>query len=188
MKKNAIVLGVLGLFSGLVSAQSSVTMYGVVDVAVERVKGATSLTRVTSGQQQGSRWGLRGSEDLGGGLKALFVLETGFNADTGTLGQGGRMFGRQSFVGLGGGWGAVRLGRQYTPMDDIVSIIGTKTYDVLSVVPIIGNGDYNRVDNALTYVSPTVANTVFQLQYSLGEERVSTNTSADFAKQASAHA
>ncbi len=163
-------------------------MYGVVDVAVERVKGATSLTRVTSGQQQGSRWGLRGSEDLGGGLKALFVLETGFNADTGTLGQGGRMFGRQSFVGLGGGWGAVRLGRQYTPMDDIVSIIGTKTYDVLSVVPIIGNGDYNRVDNALTYVSPTVANTVFQLQYSLGEERVSTNTSADFAKQASAHA
>ncbi|WP_367187663.1 porin [Hydrogenophaga sp.] len=183
-----MVLGVLGLFSGLVSAQSSVTMYGVVDVAVERVKGATSLTRVTSGQQQGSRWGLRGSEDLGGGLKALFVLETGFNADTGTLGQGGRMFGRQSFVGLGGGWGAVRLGRQYTPMDDIVSIIGTKTYDVLSVVPIIGNGDYNRVDNALTYVSPTVANTVFQLQYSLGEERVSTNTSADFAKQASAHA
>ncbi|WP_300651580.1 porin [Hydrogenophaga sp.] len=176
------------MFSGLVSAQSSVTMYGVVDVAVERVKGATSLTRVTSGQQQGSRWGLRGSEDLGGGLKALFVLETGFNADTGTLGQGGRMFGRQSFVGLGGGWGAVRLGRQYTPMDDIVSIIGTKTYDVLSVVPIIGNGDYNRVDNALTYVSPTVANTVFQLQYSLGEERVSTNTSADFAKQASAHA
>ena len=152
MKKNAIVLGVLGLFSGLVSAQSSVTMYGVVDVAVERVKGATSLTRVTSGQQQGSRWGLRGSEDLGGG------------------------------------WGAVRLGRQYTPMDDIASIIGTKTYDVLSVVPIIGNGDYNRVDNALTYVSPTVANTVFQLQYSLGEERVSTNTSADFAKQASAHA
>ena len=188
MKKNAIALGVLGLFSGLVSAQSSVTMYGVVDVAVERVKGATSLTRVTSGQQQGSRWGLRGTEDLGGGLKAMFVLETGFNADTGTLGQGGRMFGRQNFVGLGGNWGAVRLGRQYTPMDDIVSIIGTKTYDVMSVVPIIGNGDYNRVDNALTYVSPTVANTVFQLQYSLGEERVSTNTSADFAKQASAHA
>ena len=174
MKKNVIALGVLGLFSGLVSAQSSVALYGVVDVAVERVKGATSLTRVTSGQQQGSRWGLRGTEDLGGGLKAMFVLEAGINADTGTLGQGGRAFGRQSYVGLGGGWGAVRLGRQYTPMDDIASIIG--------------NGDDNRVDNALTYVSPTVANTVFQLQYSLGEERASTNTSKDFAKQLSAHA
>ena len=188
MKKNAIALGVLGLFSGLVFAQSSVALYGVVDVAVERVKGATSLTRVTSGQQQGSRWGLRGTEDLGGGLKAMFVLEAGINADAGTLGQGGRGFGRQSFVGLGAGWGTVRLGRQYSPMDDIAGIIGTKVYDVLSVVPIIGNGDYNRVDNALTYVSPTVANTVFQLQYSLGEERASTNASADFAKQVSAHA
>lgn len=188
MKRNAITLGVLGLFSGLACAQSSVTLYGVVDVAVERIKGATSLTRVTSGQQQGSRWGLRGTEDLGGGLKAMFLLENGFNADVGTLGQGGRMFGRQGYVGLGGGWGAVRLGRQYTPMDDIASIVGTKVYDVLSVVPIIGNGDYNRVDNAITYVSPTVANTVFQLQYSLGEERASTDASKAFAKQVSAHA
>ena len=188
MKKNAIVLGVLGLFSGLVSAQSSVTMYGVVDVAVERVKGATSLTRVTSGQQQGSRWGLRGTEDLGGGLKAMFVLENGFNADVGTLGQGGRLFGRQGYVGLGGGWGAVRLGRQYTPMDDIAGIIGTKVYDVVSVVPIIGNGDYNRVDNAITYLSPTVGSTTFQVQYSLGEERSSADASPDFGKQFSLHA
>lgn len=188
MKRNAIAFAALGLISGLAAAQSSVTLYGVVDVAVERVKGATSLTRVTSGQQQGSRWGLRGTEDLGGGLKAMFLLESGFNADVGTLGQGGRLFGRQGYVGLGGGWGAVRLGRQYTPMDDIASVIGTKTYDVLSVVPIIGNGDYNRVDNAITYVSPTVANTVFQLQYSLGEERVSTDASKDFGKQVSAHA
>lgn len=188
MKRNAIALAALGLISGMASAQSSVTLYGVVDMAVERVKGATSLTRVTSGQQQGSRWGLRGVEDLGGGLKATFLLESGFNADVGTLGQGGRLFGRQGYVGLGGQWGTVRLGRQYTPMDDVASIIGTKVYDVVSVVPIIGNGDYNRVDNAITYVSPTIASTVFQLQYSLGEERASTNTSADFAKQVSAHA
>ncbi|WP_382324125.1 porin [Hydrogenophaga sp. UC242_50] len=156
MKKHAIALAALGLVSGYASAQSSVTLYGVVDVALERVKGATSVTRVTSGQQQGSRWGLRGTEDLGGGLKATFLLESGFNADVGTLGQGGRLFGRQGYVGLGGNWGTVRLGRQYTPMDDIASIIGTKVYDVVSVVPIIGNGDYNRVDNAITYVSPTV--------------------------------
>lgn len=188
MKKHAIALGVLGLFSGWAQAQSSVTLYGVVDLAVERVKGATSLVRLTSGQQQGSRWGLRGVEDLGGGLKASFVLESGFNADAGTSGQGGRLFGRQAFLGLGGDWGTVRLGRQYTPMDDIAGIVGTKTYDVLSVVPIIGNGDYNRVDNAITYLSPSIAGTTFQLQYSLGEERASTNTSKDFAKQVSAHA
>lgn len=188
MKRQAITLGVLGLFTGLVHAQSSVTLYGVVDVAVERIKGATSVVRLSSGQQQGSRWGLRGVEDLGGGLKASFVLESGFNADVGTSGQGGRLFGRQAFLGLGSDWGTVRLGRQYTPMDDIAGIVGTKGYDVLSVVPIIGNGDYNRVDNAITYLSPAVANTVFQLQYSLGEERASTNTSEDFAKQVSAHA
>jgi len=188
MKRHAIALGVLGLFSGWAQAQSSVTLYGVVDLAVERVKGATSLVRLTSGQQQGSRWGLRGVEDLGGGLKASFVLESGFNADAGTSGQGGRLFGRQAFLGLGGDWGTVRLGRQYTPMDDIAGIVGTKTYDVLSVVPIIGNGDYNRVDNAITYLSPSIAGTTFQLQYSLGEERASTNTSKDFAKQVSAHA
>lgn len=178
----------LGLFSATAFAQSSVTLYGVVDLAFERLKGGTSVTRVTSGQQQGSRWGLRGTEDLGGGLKAMFVLESGFNADTGTSGQGGRMFGRQAYLGLGGQWGAVRVGRQYTPMDDIAGIVGTKTYDVLSVVPIIGNGDYNRVDNAITYISPAIASTVFQVQYSLGEERLSTNTSQDFAKQVSAHA
>lgn len=188
MKRNAITLGILGFFSATAFAQSSVTLYGVVDLAVERIKGETSITRVASGQQQGSRWGLRGTEDLGGGLKAMFVLESGINADTGALGQGGRMFGRQSYLGLGGHWGAVRVGRQYSPMDDIAGIVGTKTYDVLSVVPIIGNGDYNRVNNAITYISPTIASTVFQLQYSLGEERPSTDTSQDFAKQVSAHA
>lgn len=187
MKRQAIALGVLGLFSGWAHAQSSVTLYGVVDVAVERIKGATSVVRLSSGQQQGSRWGLRGVEDLGGGLKASFVLESGFNADVGTSGQGGRLFGRQAFLGLGGDWGTLRLGRQYTPMDDVAGIIGTKGYDVLSVVPIIGNGDYNRVDNAITYLSPAIAGATFQLQYSLGEERASTDTSQDFAKQVSAH-
>jgi len=188
MKKQAVALAALGLMAGWAQAQSSVALYGVVDVALERIKGETSLARVTSGQQQGSRWGLRGTEDLGGGLKAVFLLENGFNADAGTMGQGGRLFGRQGYVGLAGNWGALRLGRQYTPMDDIASIAGTKTYDVVSVVPIIGNGDYNRVDNAITYLSPTVANTVFQLQYSLGEERVSTDPSRRFGQQVSAHA
>lgn len=186
MKNHVLALALLSAF-GAAHAQSNVTLYGVADAALERVKGATSTTRLASGQQFGSRWGVRGTEDLGGGLNAHFVLEAGINLDTGTSAQGGRAFGRQSFVGLGGGFGALRLGRQYSPMDDIASIAGTKTYDVLSVVPIIGNGDYNRVDNAITYLSPKWGGLSLQVQHSLGEERPSTNASPDFQKQTSAH-
>jgi len=169
-------------------AQSSVTLYGVADMAVERVKGATSVTRAASGQQQGSRWGLRGSEDLGGGLKAVFQMESGFNMANGASGQGGLLFGRQAYVGLAGDFGAVRLGRQYSPMDDVAGLVGTKVYDVLSVVPIIGNGDYNRVNSAVTYLSPKVANTTFQAQYSFGTPRPAGDTSPDYTKQFSVHA
>lgn len=186
MKKHFLALAVLSAF-GAAHAQSNVTLYGVADAAIERVKGATTVTRLASGQQYGSRWGVRGTEDLGGGLNAHFVLEAGLNLDMGTSAQGGRAFGRQSFVGLGGGFGAVRLGRQYSPMDDIASIAGTKVYDVLSVVPIIGNGDYNRVDNALTYLSPNWGGLSFQVQHSLGAENLPTNASPDFQKQTSAN-
>ncbi|WP_296811998.1 porin [Thiocapsa sp.] len=181
-------LSALTLLVGGAHAQSSVTLYGVADAAVERIKGATSLTRLASGQQQGSRWGVRGSEDLGGGLRAVFQLEAGINITNGALGQGGLGFGRQSYVGLVGGWGGLRMGRQYSPMDDIAGVIGTKTYDVLSVVPVIGNGDYNRVNNAITYLSPNLGGTSFQVQYSQGENRPSTDASKDFAKQFSMHA
>lgn len=188
MKKHLTALAVLGAFGAAANAQSSsVTLYGVADAAVERVKGATSLTRVASGQQQGSRWGLRGKEDLGGGVSAVFQLESGFNIDTGVSGQGGALFGRQAYVGLAGGFGGIRLGRQYSPMDDIAGVVGTKVYDVVSVVPIIGNGDYNRVNNAITYLTPSMGGLTAQLQYSLGEERVNTNTSKDFGKQYSGH-
>lgn len=164
------------------------TLYGVADVAIERVKGATSVTRAASGQQQGSRWGLRGTEDLGGGLKAVFQMEAGFNMANGASGQGGLLFGRQAYVGLASDFGAVRLGRQYSPMDDVASMVGTKVYDVLSVVPIIGNGDYNRVNSAVTYLSPKVANTTFQVQYSFGTPRPTGDASPDFGKQFSVHA
>jgi predicted porin len=161
MKKHLLALALFPAL-GVAQAQSYVMLYGVADMALERVEGATATTRLTSGQQFGSRLGMRGAEDLGGGLSAQFVIEAGLNADQGTLAQGGRAFGRQSFVGLAGAFGAVRLGRQYTPMDDIASIVGTKPYDVLTVVPIIGNGDYNRVDNAFTYLSPSFSGLSFQ--------------------------
>ena len=93
-------------------------------------------------------WGLRGTEDMGGGLKAVFQIEAGLNMSTGALGQGGLGFGRQSYVGLAGDFGAVRLGRQYSPMDDVAGLVGTKVYDVLSVVPVIGNGDVTTPEAA----------------------------------------
>lgn len=169
-------------------AQSSVTLYGVADMAIERVKGATSDIRAASGQQQGSRWGLRGTEDLIGGLKAVFQIEAGLNMNTGALAQGGLGFGRQAYLGLAGDFGAVRMGRQYSPMDDVAGLVGTKGYDVLSVVPIIGNGDYNRVNSAVTYLSPKVANTTFQVQYNFGSPRPAGDASPDFGRQFSVNA
>ena len=109
----------LALAASGVSAQSSVTVYGVMDAAVEHVThvGASGagMTRVPSlTGTVPSRLGFRSSEDLGDGLRALFTLEMGIAPDTGVLNQGGRAFGRQSFVGLAGPWGSVTLGRQYT--------------------------------------------------------------------------
>src|ERR1044072_252963 len=99
MKRFWFALGIVGL-AGAASAQSTVTLYGLVDMYMEHGKvGASSLNRLSSGGLYGSRWGMRGTEDLGGGLSAVFNLESGFSADTGVPGQGGLAFGRNSFVG-----------------------------------------------------------------------------------------
>ncbi|SOE97000.1 Outer membrane protein (porin) [Burkholderia sp. D7] len=102
------------------SAQAqSVVLYGLADTGVEYIHNANpagqSVVRMQglTGELP-SRWGLKGSEPLGDGYKAIFTLESGFNAGTGTLGQGGRLFGRQAFVGLDGPLGALTFGRQYT--------------------------------------------------------------------------
>lgn len=104
-------------------AQSSVTLYGVLDVGVQYrtglpTAGGKSSLDMTSGGMAGSRWGLRGTEDLGGGLKGVFVLESGFNLDTGTSAQNNRLFGRKAYVGLAGNWGQLTLGRHETPAFD----------------------------------------------------------------------
>jgi len=117
MKKSMIALAVLAAVAGSAQAQSSVTIYGVVDMAVQagnRGAGTGTKYALDSGEQGGSRLGFKGSEDLGGGLKAIFDLEMGVLADTGTS-QGGLAFGRQSWVGLTGDFGTLKMGRQYTP-------------------------------------------------------------------------
>lgn len=121
MKKTVAALAVLSAVAGAAHAQSSVNLYGLVDVFVGKstVKNTTGAvvtntdagTSLSSGGLNGSRWGLRGSEDLGGGLKATFQVESGFNADTGTSADAGRLFNRTSKVGLSGGFGSVEFGR-----------------------------------------------------------------------------
>ncbi|MFZ6649117.1 porin [Undibacterium sp. TJN25] len=127
MKKSLLALSVLAAFAGVAHAQSSVTIYGVVDMAIQHESGASkngATTALDSGEQSGSRLGFKGTEDLGGGLKAIFDLEMGINADNGTSSQGGLAFGRQAWVGLAGAFGSVTMGRQYAPI-----FIATDTID-----------------------------------------------------------
>ena len=135
MKKSLIALAVLAA-AGAASAQSSVTLFGIVDATVQRVSnsdGGPSVTRLTNSGYNSSRLGFRGTEDLGGGMSASFWLEAGMNNDDGQgaatntnnqasrcrllacNGRQGLTFNRRSTVSLAGGWGELRLGRDYTP-------------------------------------------------------------------------
>ncbi|WP_441622799.1 porin [Cupriavidus sp. RAF12] len=132
MKIRSIMSTVFTLGAVPASAQSSVTLYGVVDTNVEYVNRVGSVplptnlynsgqghsvVRMNSGGVAGSRWGLRGEEDLGAGMKSLFVLEGGFQADTGALEMPGTLFDRQAYVGLrSNSFGQLTFGRQYTSL------------------------------------------------------------------------
>ncbi|MBN3724008.1 porin [Burkholderia sp. Ac-20379] len=105
-------------------AQSSVTLYGVIDEGLNYTNNSNghAAYQMQSGFAQGSRWGLKGTEDLGGGMSALFQLENGFDVNSGALGQGHRMFGRQAYVGLGSKqFGTVTFGRQYDSVVDYLA-------------------------------------------------------------------
>jgi predicted porin len=161
---------------------SNVTLYGIADAGVEVSNaGKGTLARVISGGLMGSRWGLRGSEDLGGGLKAVFRLEGGFNIDDGNLGQGGRLFGREASVGLSSATlGTISLGRNPTPyylstvvLDafgyaqvgglSAITRSGTTTQQVL---PMLINA---RNDNSVNYLSPNWGGLEFRAQIAAGE-------------------
>lgn len=123
--RRTLCLGMLlATTAQLAAAQSSVTLYGVADIGFEYLSNANAqgdkLFRMTSGNVSGSRWGLRGVEDLGGGAKAVYVLESGFDLDAGASSQGGRLFGRQAFAGLENQWGRITLGRQQNALYDLL--------------------------------------------------------------------
>lgn len=124
MNKKYYVAALMTMAAPFASAQTTVTLYGVADIGVEFLNHANAngntLTRMNSGNVSGSRWGLRGAEDLGGGTKAIFAIESGFDLDTGVMSQGGRLFGRQAFVGLSNQWGQLTLGRQQNTLYDLL--------------------------------------------------------------------
>lgn len=127
MKTHLCALAVLAALPQLASAQSSLSISGLLDLGLVHGSGgvAGSVTKVTSGIANGSRIAFRGREDLGDGLSAVFLLESGFQADTGALGQGGLLFGRQAYVGLSSQrWGALTLGRQYSPSYAAMAQVG----------------------------------------------------------------
>lgn len=160
-----------GLSAVCAQAQTgSVTLYGVVDMAVESARtGNGSLQRLESGVVAGSRWGLRGTEDLGGGQRALYVVEAGFNGDTGLSGQGGLAFGRQVFVGLGGGWGQLTAGRHYTTFHTSLATYALTGLIWGNAANYFRDGTVLRASNSLRYQSPTVGGFTARAMYSFGE-------------------
>jgi len=136
------ILAALGLLASGAYAQSSVTVYGIVDTGVEYVNNANAnkdgVVRLSSGAMNTSRIGFRGTEDLGGGLKAVFQLENGFKTDTGEFDSAGLLFGRQANVGLEGSFGRIVAGRSYST-----------TYDfILPFDPMGYSGQYSWVTSA----------------------------------------
>ncbi|XUW87732.1 porin [Burkholderia sp. M6-3] len=161
MKKTLMVAALTGVFATAAHAQSSVTLYGLIDAGITYTNNqhGHSNWQQTSGSVNGSRWGLRGAEDLGGGLKAIFTLENGFGINDGSLKQGGREFGRQAFVGLSSNqFGAVTLGRQYDSMVDYVgplALTGTQ-YGGTQFAHPFDNDNLNnsfRINNSVKYTS-----------------------------------
>ncbi len=186
MKKTVAALAVLTAIAGAAHAQSSVSLYGLMDVFVGKTTSKDTVgtvvtktnpgTSLTSGGLNGSRWGLRGSEDLGGGLKANFQLEAGFSADTGVAAGG---FNRTSKVGLSGGFGSVDFGRQYTQMYQLIDGFdaqGTSTFSTTNAI--FGNAlaPSVRWDNSVVYATPNFGGFTAAAQYAFGENATPTTS------------
>ncbi|PZO18225.1 MAG: hypothetical protein DCF26_08335 [Burkholderiales bacterium] len=186
MKKSLIALAVLAT-TGAAFAQSTVTLYGRIDTSIGSstvgAPGVASTTQMFSGNLASTRWGLRGSEDLGGGLKAIFGLEQGFDSSVGTQANLSA-FDRQSIVGLSGGFGTVKFGRHDTSFDDIRDLsvsnnifnapVFATTEGVAGTSGYAGVGqlaDYgDRASNQIRYESPSFGGFSAGVSYGLDEQ------------------
>jgi predicted porin len=163
MKHRVVAATFAALFAGAAQAQSSVTLYGIIDDGISYIsnQGGHSTVKMDSGIAQSSRWGLKGAEDLGGGLRAVFTLENGFDLNTGIAGQGGSLFGRRAFVGLSSDtFGTLIAGNDYDFIYDYVTYYTNVTQSAPSYSFHLGN-DIDRlageqVHNMVRYETPTV--------------------------------
>jgi predicted porin len=194
MKKALAVFGAIGTLSGVASAQQAVTLYGVIDLNYQYMRSGdksplagSSLQRMDDGSRFGpqSRWGFIVREDLGGGLKAGAVLESGFAADTGAAGNGGRLFGRKAYLTLSSPTaGEVRFGRQFILHDEVEGLdnpfgnttvlnpgAGAITVPKGTISLFI---DAPRIDNLAMYISPTFGGFTLQAAAAPGENQVDT--------------
>jgi predicted porin len=174
IKRNSaiLILAMVAAASGA-KAQSSVTLYGTIDNAMAYYNnvGHGSVLQLQGGDLDSNLWGLKGTEDLGGGLKAVFDLENGVDINTGALEQAGREFNRQAYVGLASdSLGTLAFGRQFDPTVDLVQPITADGYGPAFTTP--GDADNNddsiRVSNAIKYASPIYAGFQYELFYALG--------------------
>lgn len=189
MKKTLVALAVLAA-SGAAMAQSTVTLYGIADVwfgsdTVDNGTTSLSQTKIDSGGVNGSRFGLRGSEDLGSGLSAIFQFEQGFSIDTGAAADvtnnsgvvaNSTGFARHSWVGLAGSFGSTRFGRTPTPYDDISGALDANMDSTLAPMNKVfkSTGYTVRPSNTLAYYTPTFSGFKAGLSYSLGEDKTAT--------------
>lgn len=163
-----LVLSIGALAAGASHAQSSVTLYGLIDMSIAYANNQTSTGKapghagwaMNSGNLSSSRWGIRGNEDLGGGTSAVFTLENGFSANNGTFSNGGDLFGRQAFVGLSSNtYGTVTFGRQYDFIIGFVTPLGASGPGWggnLAMHPFDNDDSIQnlRINNSVKYVSP----------------------------------
>jgi predicted porin len=187
MKKTLVALAALAATASF--AQSSVTLFGVADAWLGQAKGAfngaartgvngdPSELRLDSGGLSGTRIGFRGTEDLGGGLKANFLIEAGLNIDNGSNAQGGLAYGRQSYVGLNGGFGDLRLGRQYSAYDELrgaTSTLGHTSFDATIIAGSwaeVGSDYTARINNMIRYATPNMGGFSAAVGLGLGEDK-----------------
>lgn len=185
MKKTLIAMAIMAA-SGAAMAQSNVSLYGIVDAGFESTNKTASGDRVNgidSGLQSSSRFGLRGSEDMGGGLKANFVLEQGFNVDNGNNAESNKAFNRQAWLGLSGNFGEVRLGRQYTPVREALEAVDPFALGLAgSITNVWTDGAVvQRFDNSVSYRTPSYSGFNGVASYSFGEQEGSTKASSSWS-------
>ena len=198
MKKTLIALAALGAMAGAAQAQSTVTIYGLLDASfgsfkTNVVSGATiqsiTQTKIDSGGLNGSRWGIRVSEDIGGGMAVIGNLESGFSIDTGASAQNA-LFGRRANVGISSGFGTLTIGRNTSSYDDVAAdhaMMAATIFDpsntnngpattAAGVASLIGRNTawvgYNtRFNNSVKYISPNFGGFTGSVMYAFGEDK-----------------